>query len=78
MNFLPGTSTKVIIGMLKASQKRTNRAPFTDEFISRQPAANLGLFPTIPTVSPFILANPIIRFLANSGIISKKSRSSII
>ena len=33
----PGTSTKVMMGMLKASQKRTNRAPFTEELMSRQP-----------------------------------------
>lgn len=33
----PGTSTNVIIGMLKASQKRTKRAPFTEEFMSKQP-----------------------------------------
>ena len=33
----PGTSTKVTIGILNASQKRTNRAPFTDELMSRQP-----------------------------------------
>lgn len=35
---LPGTSTKVMIGMLKASQKRTKRAPFTEEFMSKQPS----------------------------------------
>lgn len=34
----PGTSTNVMMGILNASQKRTNRAPFTDEFMSRQPA----------------------------------------
>lgn len=33
----PGTSTKVMIGMLNASQKRTNRAPFTEELMSKQP-----------------------------------------
>lgn len=33
----PGTSTNVIRGILKASQKRTKRAPFTEEFISKQP-----------------------------------------
>lgn len=33
----PGTSTKVIRGMLKASQKRTKRAPFTEEFMSKHP-----------------------------------------
>lgn len=33
----PGTSTNVIIGMLKASQNRTNLAPLTDELMSKQP-----------------------------------------
>ena len=33
----PGTSTKVIRGMLKESQKRTKRAPFTEALMSRQP-----------------------------------------
>ena len=33
----PGTSSNVMIGMLNASQNRTNRAPFTDAFISKQP-----------------------------------------
>ena len=34
----PGTSTKVMIGILNASQKRTNRAPLTEALISKQPA----------------------------------------
>lgn len=33
----PGTSTKVMSGMLKASQNRTKRAPFTEELISKHP-----------------------------------------
>ena len=33
----PGTSTKVMMGILNASQKRTNRAPFTEALISKQP-----------------------------------------
>ena len=33
----PGTSTKVIIGMLKASRNLTKRAAFTEASISRQP-----------------------------------------
>lgn len=33
----PGTSTKVMSGMLNASQNRTKRAPFTDELISKHP-----------------------------------------
>ena len=38
----PGTSTKVTIGMLKASQKRTNRAPLMALRMSRQPARTSG------------------------------------
>ena len=38
----PGTSSKVISGMLKASQKRTKRAPFTEALISSMPARNAG------------------------------------
>jgi len=38
----PGTSTKVTMGMLKASQKRTNLAPFTEALMSRQPENNMG------------------------------------
>ena len=56
--------SNVIIGILNASQNLTNRAPFMLALISRQPAACLGLLPTIPTVLPFILAKPVIIFLA--------------
>lgn len=33
----PGTSTKVMSGMLNASQNLTKRAPFTDELMSKHP-----------------------------------------
>ena len=33
----PGTSTNVMIGILKQSKNLTNLAAFTDAFISRQP-----------------------------------------
>lgn len=33
----PGTSTKVMMGMLKLSQNLTNLAPFTDALMSKQP-----------------------------------------
>ena len=33
----PGTSTNVMMGMLNASQKRTNRAPLTEALMSKQP-----------------------------------------
>ena len=73
---LPGTSTNVKIGIWNASQNRTKRAPFTDELISKQPAATFGWLATMPTVCPFIRPNPTMMFLANSGMISKKSSSS--
>jgi hypothetical protein len=39
----PGTSTKVTIGKLNASQKRTKRAALMDELMSRHPASSCGL-----------------------------------
>lgn len=42
----PGTSSRVMSGMLKASQKRTNRAPFTEALMSKQPA-----IATLPHIS---------------------------
>src|SRR6266702_1209739 len=38
----PGTSTNVIMGILKQSQKRTKRAPLSDELISTAPASAPG------------------------------------
>jgi hypothetical protein len=38
----PGTSSKVTMGMLKQSQKRTKRAPLRDALMSRQPARCAG------------------------------------
>ena len=46
----PGTSTKVTIGMLKASQKRTKRAALIELLMSRQPASTSGWLATMPTV----------------------------
>ena len=43
----PGTSSKVTSGMLKASQNRTKRAPFTDASMSSVPASTAGWFATI-------------------------------
>ena len=40
----PGTSTRVMIGMLKASQNRTNRPALIEAFMSRHPAATFGFF----------------------------------
>jgi hypothetical protein len=42
----PGTSTKVTMGMLKASRKRTKRAALMEESMSRQPARCEGLLAT--------------------------------
>lgn len=49
---------------------------FVAESISRHPARNRGLLATIPTGCPSILANPIVMFLAQSGMISKYVLSS--
>ena len=38
----PGTSTKVNIGILNASQNRINLAAFFEASISRHPARNFG------------------------------------
>ena len=39
----PGTSVNVISGMLNASQKRTNRAAFSEDSMSSTPGEVLGL-----------------------------------
>jgi hypothetical protein len=48
----PGTSTNVTSGMLKQSQKRTNRAALTEASMSRQPARCFGWLATTPTERP--------------------------
>src|SRR5437879_10281798 len=48
----PGTSSNVTSGILNASQKRTNLAPFTEALMSRQPAKIAGWLATIPTGRP--------------------------
>ena len=60
----PGTSTSVRRGILKASQKRTKRAAFSDALISNTPATSNGWLPIIPIVFPLILANVVIIFNA--------------
>ena len=72
----PGTSQKVSSGMLNASQKRTNRAPFTDESMSSTPAIARGWLPTTPIGWPFRRAKPITMFCAQCWWTSKKSPSS--
>jgi hypothetical protein len=54
----PGTSSKVMMGMLKASQKRTNRAAFSLALMSRAPASTAGWLATIPTLWPPSRAKP--------------------
>ena len=50
--------------MLKASQKRTKRAAFLEELLSRTPARALGWLATIPTDWPLKRAKPTTMFLA--------------
>ena len=38
----PGTSTKVTIGILNASQNLTNLAAFSEALISKTPASSVG------------------------------------
>ncbi len=64
--------------MLNASQKRTNRAPFTDASMSRTPARNAGWFATTPIERPFRRTKPTRMFLAKFACTSKKRWSSTI
>jgi len=54
----PGTSTKVTIGMLKASQKRTKRAALRLASLSSTPASTIGWLATKPTVRPAMRPKP--------------------
>src|SRR5688572_4980544 len=60
----PGTSTNVTIGMLNASQKRTNRAALRDASMSSTPASTMGWLATMPTVEPSSRTNPVRNVLA--------------
>ena len=51
-------------GILKASQKRTKRAPLRDALLSSTPARYLGWLATIPTDWPLKRAKPMMIFLA--------------
>ena len=62
--------------MLNASQKRTKRAPLREALMSSTPASILGWLATMPTLLPFMWANPTMMFLANSLWISKNLPSS--
>ena len=55
-----------MIGILKESQKRINRAALSEESISSPPAKTFGWLQTSPTTSPLIRAKPTTIFLANS------------
>ena len=57
-------SWPVTSGMLNASQKRTNRAAFTDALMSRVPASTDGWLATMPIDRPSSRANPTTMFLA--------------
>ncbi len=59
-------------GMLKASQKRTKRAPFVEALISRTPARKAGWLATMPTGRPSRRAKPTTRFFAKCSWTSKK------
>ncbi len=62
--------------MPKASQVRTNLAPFDELSISSTPARTIGWLATTPTVRPFSLANPQTIDFAQLAWYSKKSPSS--
>src|SRR6266516_3719777 len=72
----PGTSTNVRIGMLNASQNRTNREAFSLASMSSVPARTFGWFATTPTLRPSSRAKPITMLSAHSGKPSRKSPSS--
>ena len=60
----PGTSTKVTIGMEKASQKRTKRAALRELSMSSTPASTCGWLAIKPMLWPSSRANPVMMFLA--------------
>ena len=73
----PGTSTKVTIGMLNASQVRTKRAAFSLLSMSSTPANTIGWLPTTPTAWPFKREKPHTMLFAQCGKYSKNSPSSM-
>ncbi len=60
----PGTSSNVTMGMLNASQKRTNRAALMDALMSSTPASTAGWLATMPTLMPPRRAKPQMMLLA--------------
>ena len=63
----PGTSSKVTIGTLNASQKRMKRAAFSLAAMSRHPARTAGWFATMPTTRPPSRAKPQRMLRANAS-----------
>ena len=60
----PGTSTRVTIGMLNASQKRMKRAALRLALMSSTPAMNFGWLAMMPTDWPLKRAKQVMMFLA--------------
>ena len=64
------------MGMLNASQKRTNRDAFSLASMSSVPPSTFGWFAMMPTERPSRRASPITMFIAQNGKISRNSPSS--
>ncbi len=72
----PGTSTNVRIGMLNASQNRTNRDAFSDASMSSVPGDHLRLVRDDPDRAPVEAGEADDDVIAHSGKISRNSPSS--
>ena len=59
--------------MLKASQKRTKRAAFSDASMSSTPASCAGWLPTTPIGRPFSREKPTMMLRAKCSCTSKNS-----
>lgn len=70
----PGTSTNVTMGILKASQKRTKRAPLTEALISKQPVGKKGVCNTksqLHSHNSMMIYEQELEHLKNASYISK-------
>jgi hypothetical protein len=63
----PGTSTRLITGILKASQNLINREALSQALMSNTPAIDFGWLAIIPTDHPFSLEKQVIILVANWG-----------
>src|SRR3954451_932222 len=72
----PGTSARYTSGTEKASQSQMKRDALSAESLNSTPPLTAELLATMPTVSPFIRANPTTSSAANNGLTSKKLSSS--